>query len=317
MITLLLFIVFAIVIGFMAAQKRFKIFEQVKVDGYNTKLVINYKLIVFSVFSLLLIVFQPYSVKKIEAGYQGLLVNLVGDSRGASSIKEVSGWKIYNTWTEEIHEIPLDQRTIKYEKQTVIAKGGFPCDIQPSFNYSVKRANTADMFTNLRSSYRTGGLSAIETGWLETEILGAVTDVSNKFVIDDIFNNRAAFESAITLATNKRVGKWFVVSGLRTNIQPPPSIIESIKAKAKAVQDAITSESQAKAATADAQRKIALAKGDSATVVIKASSEAAALKLKQKELTPLYVEYLKASRWDGVLPTTTLSGNSGTFLNLK
>lgn len=255
-------------------------------------------------------------MKKIEAGYQGLLVDLVGDSRGASTIKEVSGWKIYNTWTEEIHQIPLDQRTIRYDKQSVIAKGGFPCDISPSFNHSVKRAASADMFTNLRTSYRNGGLEAVEQGWLEIAILGAVSDVANKWVIDDIFNNRSGFEAAIVVEANKRVGKWFTISQLRTNIQPPASIVESIKAKAKAVQDAITSESQAKAATADAQRKIALAKGDSATVVIQASSEAAALKLKQRELTALYVEYIKASKWDGKLPTTTL-GNATPMLNLN
>jgi len=314
MITTILLTVFAIIVGTLIAQKKFKIIET---DQNTRTIVINYKLIVFSILALLIIFFQPYALGKIDAGHQGLLTRLTGDERGVSTMKEVSGFIIYNTYLEEIQEIPLDQRTVKYEKQSVVAKGGFPCDIYPSFNYSVKRANTADMFTNLRTSYRHGGLEAVEQGWLETAILGAVTDVSNKWVIDDIFNNRTGFETAIKIETNKRVGKWFQVSQLRTNIQPPNSIVASIKAKAKAVQDAITSESQAKAATADAQRKIALAKGDSATVVIKASSDAMALKLKQKELTPLYVEYLKATRWDGKLPSTSLGGNNGTLLNLK
>src|SRR5688572_30103104 len=313
MITTILLIVFGLVFGVMWAQKRFRIIER----GHDGKLIkIHYQPIVFAVFFLLIILLQPYEVKKIEAGFQGLLVNLVGDSRGASTIKEVSGWKVYNTWTEEIHQIPLDQRTIRYEKQAVIAKGGFPCEISPSFNHSVKRSTSSDMFTNLRTSFRTGGLEAIENGWLEIAILGAVSDVANKWVIDDIFNNRSGFEASIVVEANKRVGKWFTISQLRTNIQPPPSIVESIKAKAKAVQDAITSESQAKAATADAQRKIALAKGDSATVVIQASSEAAALKLKQKELTPLYVEYIKATKWNGQLPTTSLGTNTP-IINLK
>lgn len=312
MITVILLVLFALVFGAMWAQKKFKFVER-NADGHFVR--IAYKPIVITVLAILFIILQPYEMKKIEAGYQGLLVDLVGDSRGASTIKEVSGWKVYNTWTEEIHQIPLDQRTIRYEKQAVIAKGGFPCDISPSFNHSVKRATSADMFTNLRTSYRNGGLEAVEQGWLEIAILGAVSDVANKWVIDDIFNNRSAFEAAIVVEANKRVGKWFTISQLRTNIQPPPSIVESIKAKAKAVQDAITSESQAKAATADAQRKIALAKGDSATVVIAASSEAAALKLKQRELTPLYVEYIKASKWNGELPTTTL-GNSTPMINI-
>lgn len=312
MITVILLVVACLIFGTMWAQRKFRIIER---DDNGAFVKIHYKPIVLAVLTLLFIILQPYEMNKIEAGYQGLLVNLVGDSRGASTIKEVSGWKIYNTWTEEIHQIPLDQRTIRYEKQTVIAKGGFPCDIMPSFNHSVKRSTSSDMFTNLRTSYRKGGLEAIEKGWLEIAILGAVSDVANKWVIDDIFNNRSGFEAAIVVEANKRVGKWFTISQLRTNIQPPPSIVESIEAKAKAVQDAITSESQAKAATADAQRKIALAKGDSATVVIQASSEAAALRLKQKELTPLYVEYIKASKWDGVLPTTTL-GNSVPMINI-
>ncbi len=313
MITIILLVLFVLISGTMWAQKRFNFIER---DTDGTFVRVHYKPIVLAILALIFIFVQPYEMKKIEAGYQGLLVNLVGDSRGASTIKEVSGWKIYNTWTEEIHQIPLDQRTIRYEKQTVIAKGGFPCDIAPSFNHSVKRATSSDMFTNLRTSYRKGGLEAIEQGWLEIAILGAVSDVANKWVIDDIFNNRSGFEAAIVVEANKRVGKWFTISQLRTNIQPPPSIVASIEAKAKAVQDAITSESQAKAATADAQRKIAVAKGDSATVVIEASSEAEALRLKQKELSPLYVEYIKATKWNGELPTTTL-GNSTPMINIS
>jgi len=317
MITIILLIVFAIIVGTMIAQKRFSFITK---DEYGRFDGIKYKPIVFSIIALLFIFFQPYSLGKIDAGHQGLLVNLVGDNRGASNIKDVSGFVFYNNYTEELQEIPLDQRTVKYGKQVVVAKGGFTCDIYPSFNYSVKRATTADMFTNLRTSYRSGGLEGVEQGWLETAILGSVTDVANTWVIDDIFNNRAGFESAIVVETNKRVGKWFTISQLRTNIQPPPSISASINAKAKAVQDAITSESQAKAATADAQRKVALAKGDSAVVVIEAASVAQAMKLKKSELTPIYVEYLK---WVDVnpdvprVPSTVLGNNSGAFLNIK
>lgn len=312
MITGILLIIGILFFATLFVQKKITLIER---SNTGKILNVNFKIVLAAVTIFILIMVQPYEIKKIEAGYQGLLVDLIGDSRGASTIKEVSGWKIYNTWTEEIHQIPLDQRTIRYEKQSVIAKGGFPCDISPSFNHSVKRSTSADMFTNLRTSYRNGGLEAVENGWLEIAILGAVSDVANRWVIDDIFNNRSGFEAAIVVEANKRVGKWFTISQLRTNIQPPPSIVESIKAKAKAVQDAITSESQAKAATADAQRKIAIAKGDSATVVIQASSEAAALRLKQKELTPLYVEFVKASKWNGELPTTTL-GSSIPMINL-
>lgn len=313
MITVILLIAFAIVFGTLFAQKKLNLVEKLP----NGDLKLNYKPLVFAALTLIVIVLQPYSLKKVEAGYKGLAVNLIGDSRGASAIKEVSGLVLFNSYTQELHEVALDQRNIVYPKSTIIAKGGFPCDIHPTFNYSVKEHTAADMFTNLRSTFKRGGLEAIEQGWLQTAILGAVNDVANRFVIDDIFNNRQQFEAAIVVEANNRVGKWFTISQLKTNIQPPGSIVSSINAKAKAVQDAITSESQAKAATADAQRKIAIAKGDSATVVIKASAEALSLEIKQKKLSPIYIEYMRAQRWDGKLPTTVLGNGGSSIINLK
>jgi hypothetical protein len=324
MFTFILLVAFLAAWGAFVAQSKFKIIQK-EVDPNSRsmtnpdyRLRINYKPVVFLIAGLIIIAVQPYSVKKIETGYQGLCVSLIGDNRGASNIEEVSGWKFYNTWTQEIHEIPLDLRTIRYNKMKTVAKGGFPTDIHPSFNYAVKPGTTAEMFTHLRSAFRNGsGLETVEQGWLEIAILGAVNDVANKWVVDSIFDNKQAFEAAIAAEANKRVGKWFFIDQLRTNMLPPKSIADKIKEKSAADYAALTSEAQAKAAAADAQRKIALAKGDSATVVIEAASFAKAMKLKQQELTPLYVEYVKAQAWDGKLPTTSLGGNSGSFINLK
>lgn len=314
MVTIILLIVFAIIVGTLVAQKKFKF---IKIDDHGRAVGVNFKLIVFSVFSLVVIFFQPYALDKVDAGHQGLLTRLTGDERGVSSIKEVSGYVLYNSYTEEIQEVPLDQRSIRYGEQPSVAKGGFPLKIFPSFNYSVKPGAVADMFTNLRTAFRSGGLESIEQGWLEIGILGAVNDVTNSWKVEDIFNKKTEFEIAIQVEANKRVGKWFRISQLRTNMPPPPSISKSIADKAAAEYDAQKWVAKARAADAEKEQKIAVARGDSAAVVIKASSEALALKYKQKELTPLYVEYLKATRWNGALPTTSLSDNNGTLLSLK
>ena len=112
------------------------------------------------------------------------------------------------------------------------------------------------------------------------------------------------------------MSKWFTVSQLRTNIIPPKSLQQAIEGKTKAVQEAQAAMQRKLVAEAEAQEKIAIAKGDSAKSVIDAQAAALTMKLKQKEITPLYVEFLKAQKWDGVLPTTVTSGG-GTFLNIK
>jgi regulator of protease activity HflC (stomatin/prohibitin superfamily) len=118
------------------------------------------------------------------------------------------------------------------------------------------------------------------------------------------------------LECNNRLSKWFNVSQLRTNIVPPDALQESIINKTKAIQQAEASEQQALAAIAEGKRKVAVARADSAETIINAQAAALSMKIKQRELTPLYVEYVKAQSWDGKLPKTMV-GSSGTFLNIK
>lgn len=278
--------------------------------------------IVIAVLGIVVALFQPYSFERVDAGHVGIKVNLTGDERGVSKYSYKTGWVAYNNWTEKLYEFPTYQQHIEYEDQTVITKGGFAATIKPTFNYSLKPEQVGDMFEKLRLS-----IKEIEGGWLKTAIVGSVNDVANKWAVDSIFNHREGFESAIIVECNKRVISWFLISQLRTNILPPEALKSSIENKTRAVQDAQAALQLALVADAKAKEKIAIARGDSAGLVINASAaaqsaiitadgEARAMKLKQQQLSPLYVEYIKSERWDGKLPTTVL-GSNGAFLNLK
>jgi hypothetical protein len=260
---------------------------------------------------ILISMFQPFAIEKVDAGHKGLKINLVGDQRGVSSYQYKTGWVFYNTWTEQVLEFPTYQQHIEYEDQGVILKGGFSATIKPTFNYSLREDAIGDMFVNLRLP-----INEVERGWLKNAIIGAVNDVANTWEVDSIFNHRQAFESAIVAECNVRLSKWFNVSQLRTNITPPEALQESIIAKTKAIQQAEASEQQAIAAISEGRRKVAVARADSAETVINANAAAKAIKIKQSELSPLYIEYLKANAWDGKLPTT-VAGGSGMFLNIK
>jgi regulator of protease activity HflC (stomatin/prohibitin superfamily) len=254
---------------------------------------------------------QPFSLERIDAGNKGIVVNLSGSERGVSNYQYKTGWVVYNTWTTQVLEFPIFQQHIEYDDQSVILKGGFGATIKPTFNYSLREDAIGDMFVNLRLS-----IKQVEQGWLKNAIIGAVNDVANTWEVDSIFNHRQAFESAIVTECNLRLSKWFNVSQLRTNITPPETLQESIIAKTKAIQQAEASEQQAIAAISEGRRKVAVARADSAETIINANASALSIKIKQTQLTPMYIEYLKASAWDGKLPTT-VAGGSGLFLNLN
>jgi regulator of protease activity HflC (stomatin/prohibitin superfamily) len=267
--------------------------------------------IVIIVVGLLVSAIQPFSIERIDAGNKGLKVNLTGSERGVSSYQYKTGWVFYNDWTEQVKEFPIFQQHIEYDAQTVITKGGFAATIKPSFNYSLREDAIGEMFVNLRLD-----IKEIEQGWLKNAIVSSVNDVANRWEVDAIFNKREEFEAAIITECNKRVSKWFTVSQLRTNIIPPKSLQQAIEGKTKAVQEAQAAMQRKLVAEAEAQEKIAIAKGDSAKAIIDAQALALSMKLKQRELTPAYIEYIKWSNWDGKLPTT-IAGNGGTLLNIK
>jgi regulator of protease activity HflC (stomatin/prohibitin superfamily) len=278
-------------------------------DNFNSKWLVKPIGILF--LSILVGLLQPFAIERIDAGNKGLKVNLTGSERGVAKYQYKTGWVVYNDWTEQVKEFPLFQQHIEYDAQQVITKGGFAATIKPSFNYSLREDAIGDMFTNLRLD-----IKEIEQGWLKNAIVSSVNDVANRWEVDAIFNKREEFESAIIVECNKRVSKWFTVSQLRTNIIPPKSLQKAIEGKTKAVQEAQAAQQRTLVAQAEAFEKIAIARGDSAKSVIDAQASALTMKLKQKEITPLYVEFLKAQKWDGKLPTT-VAGGSGTFLNIK
>jgi hypothetical protein len=314
MIGLLIFILGLAIAGVIAYTTREQMFEMVESRyGNSEKFKPSWLVKPLSILLLSIIIslIQPFAIEKIDAGNKGLKVNLVGSQRGVSSYQYKTGWVMYNTWTEQILEFPIYQQHIEYDDQIVILKGGFSATIKPTFNYSLKENAIGDMFVNLRKP-----ITDIEQFWLKNAIVGAVNDEANKWEVDSIFNHRQAFEAAIVVECNTRLSKWFNVSQLRTNITPPEALQESIIAKTKSIQQAQASEQQALAAIADGKRKIAVARADSAEQVINASAASKVIKLKQQELTPMYIEYIKAQAWDGKLPST-IAGGSGTFLNIK
>jgi regulator of protease activity HflC (stomatin/prohibitin superfamily) len=281
----------------------------------DPKMIFNHNLLFKSlgifIVALLIGAIQPYAIEKVDSGYKGIKVSLIGSKRGVTNYQYKTGWVVYNTWTEQMLEFPTFQQHIEYDDQQLITRGGFPATIKPTFNYSLKEENIGDMFVNLRL-----GIKDIEQKWLKNAIIGAVNDVANTWEVDSIFGHRQAFEAAIVAECNIRLSKWFNVSQLRTNITPPEALQDAIIAKTKAIQQAEASEQEALTAIAEGKRKVAVARADSAEMIINASAAAMSIKIKQTQITPMYIEYLKAQAWDGKLPTTVAGGN-GLFLNLN
>lgn len=255
---------------------------------------------------------QPYAIQKIDVAHVGLRVNLIGDERGLSGFQYTTGWAVYNIYTEEIVEIPSSQQHVDYKPVTVFTKGGFAAQIAPSFNYEIVPSHAGDMYVSLRKP-----LDEVVATWLYTAAIGAMNDVVNKWSVDDIFNKRELFENEVMAEVNKRVGKWFTLSQIRTNITPPQALADAINGKTRAIQEAQQMEANNRTIQMKNLNRIMEARGDSAEQVIKAKGLAESMRIQKEEISPLYVEYLKVKTWNGVNPTTLVTDGNSTTVMVK
>lgn len=254
---------------------------------------------------------QPYRIERVNAGCVGIQVKLAGSDRGVTDYKYKTGWVVYNSWTTQVVEIPTTIQHIEYKEQPVTTKGGFPTVINPTFNYTVKAATAGDMYVNLRKPLR-----ELEEGWIKTAIVGAANDIANKWTIDSIFNNLGLFELTIKAECNSRLDRWFAIDQLRINIVPPDALKKAIADKTTSIQNVQVAENNKKVVIAEGQNRIAKARADSTVAMINATTDAAVIRTKQQQLTSLYIEWIKVTKWNGQLPTTVLGNSNGVMLNL-
>lgn len=275
----------------------------------KTKLLAKFVGLLVLTFSLTF--FPPISGELINAGHVGVRFNKWGSDKGVSKYSYASGYVVYLPIMTDVKEFSTAYRSIEYPASTVLTKGGSPAYIHVTFNYKPIAANAGDMYVSLRQE-----LVQIEQQWLKTTLLGVIQDVSNSWALDSILNHRGTFDQAIVIECNKRVSRWFEIDGLKTNFTPDKAILNAINRKTEALQQSQVEENLALAAINKMNKMIIEAKADSADRVIRAAGQAEEIRRLMIHLSPVYNDYLRAQRWNGVNPTTVLGSESKTIVQL-
>ena len=229
------------------------------------------------------------SCERIDAGCEGILVNLYGSERGVDDVSMVTGRVFYNPATQEVYEYPTYVQTIDYEPFTINAKDGSEFKVDPNVNLKVKDA--PKVFRKYRKE-----LTDVINGPVFKYVKDACRIEINKFTTDQIVSNREAVEQAIEKRLSKLLDKeGFVLDQFTSGLQYPKTIVEAVDAKNRAIQLAQKAANEVQ--VAEAKKKIVVAEA-----IVNAS------------LTPLLVKKQWIEAWDGHLPKVT--GNSSTLVGL-
>ena len=243
--------------------------------------------------------FVMASCERIDAGHEGIRVNLYGDEKGGGDVALVTGRVFYNPLTTEIHEYPTYVQTVDYEPFEINAKDGSKFTVDPTININPIGGKSPEIFKKYRKP-----LKEVITHVLKTHIANAYRIKLNAYTTDELVSKREEFEKAtedylreILLKENFELGE--MTSGLKY----PEALVRSIDAKNQAVQEALRIENEVAAIEAEAKKKVAAAEGEAQALKIKGDAEAEYNRKISASLSGLIVQQEMIKKWDGKLPT--------------
>lgn len=225
--------------------------------------------------------------ERVDAGSEGILVNLYGSDKGIDDVSLVTGRVWYNPFTEEVYEYPTFVQTIDYPAFTINAKDGSEFTVDPTVSLKMVDGNAPKVFKKYRKE-----LKDIVNGTLFNYVKDAFRIQLNKYTTDQIVSNRDLVERAIEAQLSKALAKeHFHLEQLTSGLKYPSSIVQAVNQKNRAIQEAQRALNEVEVKKAEAEK-----------MLVQARAEREANELKSASLTPAILKKMWIEKWDGRLP---------------
>jgi len=246
-------------------------------------------------FLIFIVVLNSFTI--IPAGERGVIFNKF------SGVEE-------QIFDEGFHlKIPFVQQIIKMEVRTLKIEVGADSaskdlqDVQTTIalNFHLDP-------TQVNNLYQTIGLAYRER-IINPSIQESVKDVTAQFTAEELITKRTQVRIGIKESISEKLaGNFLIVDALNiVDFQFSPEFDKAIEAKVTAEQQALKAERDLDRIRIEAQQREAIAIGVKKQKIAEAEGEAEAIRIIESQLStsPTYIEWLKANKWDGILPKVT------------
>ncbi len=210
-----------------------------------------------------------------------------------------AGLNFHIPFVEVIQQV--DTREQIYSVQT----DAYTSDTQ-TVNELMLKVNYCYDGTQLSDIIRTIGINNVETKLLVPNVAKIAKDEIGKVKAEMLVQNRSEVQNAIyeSLKTTLEPSGIVVTAFAIENLSFDDAFEQSIQAKVIAAQDALKMQNKTAEKEEEAKQQVIAAQAEADSQKIKADAEAYAIKVVQEQIaqSPNYIEYLKISNWNGVLP---------------
>lgn len=271
---------------------------------------------------------------KVPAGNVGVIVHLLGGSKGVDS-EEVGVGRYWLGFNDELFLFPTFTQNYTWafvkgndESITFQTKEGLNVNADIGISYHVDPTKVTTVFQKYRK-----GIDEISDVYLRNMVRDALVKAASTQDVETVYGQgKTELLSVVEDNVRKEVEPiGIIVEHIYWvgTLRLPETVVENINRKINATQMAMTRENEIQQTKAEAQKAIeeahgkaesqlAVARAEAESVRIRGEAEADAIKAKSQALnaSPQLVQYEIAQKWDGTLPTYTMGSGSIPMLNL-
>jgi len=269
------------------------------------------KISLLFVVAALLITACCTSCARIDAGHVGIKVKLYGSEKGVQDVTEVTGWVFYNPFVIKVFEVPTFVQNATYtmdksegskedESFRVTTRDGMVVSFDVSMNYLTPAENVSKIFIKYRKPPQD-----LNKTIMRNYLREAFNNTATLYTAEQLYEKRAEFTIKSDSAIRRILEpEGFIVEQivLLNELRLPESVVKNVEAKVSATQIALQKQQEVMQARAEADKKIETSRGIAESMRIEADAEQYAFQKRKSELTPLLVQQMFISKWDGKLP---------------
>lgn len=257
--------------------------------------------------TLLSVVFASCSYERIDAGYEGIKINLYGSDKGVDDVALVTGAVWYNPITTAVYEYPTFVQTVDYPEFSINAKDGSSFTVDPTISLKIVDGKSCEVF----KKYRQEDITKVINTTLYNYVKNAFRIQLNNYTTDELVSRREEFEKAIEDRLQAELlAENFQLEQMTSGLQYPASLVDAIDAKNAAVQKAQKAQNEVLQIEAEARKKVAQAQGEAEALKIKGDAEAEYNRKISASLSELIIQQEMIKRWDGKTPVFMGAGNT-------
>lgn len=263
----------------------------------KSKIIRNFMIVIMAVMSIL---FNSCGYERVDAGYEGIKVNLYGSKKGVDEVTLVTGAVWYNPITTAVYEYPTFVQTVDYPAFSINAKDGSSFTVDPTISLKIVDGKSAEVF----KKYRKEDILEVINTTLYNYVKNAFRIQLNNYTTDELVSKREEFEKAIEdRLTKELLAENFQLEQMTSGLQYPQTLVEAINLKNAMIQEAQRAQNEVLKIKAEADKKIAAANGEAEALRIKGDAEAEYNRKISSSLSTLIVQQMMVEKWDGSLPT--------------